>query len=265
MGNNILTSGGPFYALMLISLLLSCTPKKQLVSPDVGNEKRVSRAERVHIIGAVTQSQLYFTTFSGRAKSKVSINKDSYDVTANVRIERDKAIWISITALMGIEVGRVLITPDSVKIMNRLQAQYIRKPFDYIYKFTSRELDFSNLQDLLVGNVITQAIGRDVQVFTADAGSILRGQANDLLYLVQLDKNYRTVLTLMDEEGRNQRLEASYTSYSESAGQSFPNQVNISITADDLDLQSAMNYSRVAYNEALEMPFSIPSRYKEAQ
>ena len=263
MGNNILSKGS-FFCVVLLGAF-SCTPKKQLVSSVIGEEKRVSRAERVNIMSNVVQNQAYFTTFSGRAKSKISINKDTYDVTANVRIERDKAIWISITAIMGIEAGRVLITPDSVKVMNRLEAEYVRKPFDYIYNFTSRELDFSSLQDLLVGNVISRAIDRNADVSMTDAGGLLRGQANDLLFLVQLDRNYRTVLALLDEERRNQRLEASYANYSEFAGRWFPNQVNVSIAADGLDLRSEMSYNRVAYDEALEMPFNIPARYKEVQ
>ena len=263
MGNNILSKGIFFYVIILVAF--SCTPKKQLVSNVIGDEKRVSRAERVHVMSNVVQNQTYFTTFSGRAKSTIFINKDTYDVTANVRIERGKAIWISITAIMGIEAGRVLITPDSVKVMNRLEARYIRKPFDYIYNFTSRELDFSSLQDLLVGNVISQAVDGDTDVSMTDVGGVLKGQANDLLFLVQLDGNYRAILALLDEEGRNQRLEASYSNYSEFAGRRFPNQVNVSIAADGLDLRSEMNYSRVVYDEALEMPFNIPARYKEIQ
>lgn len=263
MGNNILSKGSFF--CVVVSVVFSCTPKKQLVSNVIGEEKRVSRAERVHIMSNVAQNQTYFTTFSGRAKSKISINKDTYDVTANVRIERDKAIWISITAIMGIEAGRVLITPDSVKVMNRLEAGYVRKPFDYIYNFTSRELDFSSLQDLLVGNVIAQAVDGDTDVSMTDVGGVLRGQSNDLLFLVQLDGNYRAVLALLDEEGRNQRLEASYANYSEFTGRRFPSQINVSLVADGLDVRSEMNYNRVAYDEALEMPFSIPARYKEIQ
>ncbi len=248
-----------------IVLLFSCTPKKELIATDGAAEKRVSRAERLQIMSGVVQNQAYFTTFNGRAKSKITVNRENYDVTANIRIERDRAIWISITAIMGIEAGRVLITPDSVKVVNRLQAEYIRKPFDYIHTFASKELNFSSLQDLLVGNVIPQAVGADTDVSTTDAGNLLRGQSNDLLFLVQLDANYRSVLTLLDEEGRNQRLEASYANYNELAGRLFPNQVKISIAADGLDLRSELNYSKVAYDEILEMPFSIPSRYKEIQ
>lgn len=263
MASNILSKGSFFCILAL--MMSSCTPKKQLVSHAIAEEKHVSRAERANIMSNVAQNQTYFNTFSGRAKSKISINKRTYDVTANVRIEHNKAIWISISAIMGIEAGRVLITPDSVKVINRLEAAYVSKPFDYIHNFTSRELDFSSLQNLLVGNVISQAVDRGTDVSMTEVGGLLRGQADELLFLVQLDGNYRPVLTLLDEDSRNQRLEASYANYGEFSGRRFPSQVNVSIVADGLDLWSEMNYSRVGYDEVLEMPFSIPARYTEVQ
>ncbi|WP_353125666.1 DUF4292 domain-containing protein [Parapedobacter pyrenivorans] len=228
-------------------------------------EKRVSRAERLNILSNIAQHQLHYVTFSGRAKSSIVINKDSYDVTANVRIEHSKAIWISITALMGIEVGRVLITPDSIKIINRLQSEYIQKPFEYLHNFTSDELDFSSLQHLLVGNVIGKENEEDTEVFKSDGGYLLRGDSNNLLYVAALDADYRTMQTSVDESRRGQRLRAFYSDYRKAVGYDFPHHVKISITAQNLDLRSDMNYSRVVYNEEVEMPFSVPSRYKEIQ
>ncbi|SEL58854.1 DUF4292 domain-containing protein [Parapedobacter koreensis] len=263
MRNSTLIRGTIFFIALVA--VVSCAPKKRLVTVGEKNERRVSRAERTNILDNVVQRELYFTTFSGRAKSQIVINKDNYDVTANVRIERDKAIWISVTALMGIEAGRVLITPDSVQIINRLQSEYMKKPFDYLHNFTSDELDFSNLQRLLIGNVIKQAVGHDTEVWAIDGNHLLRGQINNLMYAVQVDASYRTMSNSLNEVARRQRLEAHYANYQESGQLTFPYQVNISVTAEGLKLQSAMNYTRVAYDEVLSMPFDIPSRYKEIQ
>ena len=262
MRSNTLSKGAVFCVALAVSL--SCVSKKRL-APTGGTEKRVSRTERLTILDRVDQHQLHYATFSGRAKSSIVINKDSYDVTANVRIEHSKAIWVSITALMGIEVGRVLITPDSIKIINRLRSEYTRKPFGYLHDFTSDELNFSSLQHLLVGNVIGKENEVDIEVWESDGGYLLRRQLDDLLYTAHLDTNYRMMRTSMDEAGRGQRLDAFYSDYRESAGYVFPHRVKISITALKLNLRSDMNYNRVVYDEAVEMPFSVPSRYKEIQ
>ncbi len=39
-------------------------------------------------------------------------------------MEKDKAIFLSVAPFLGIEVARVLITPDTVKFINRLQSRF---------------------------------------------------------------------------------------------------------------------------------------------
>src|SRR5690606_18973953 len=70
---------------IVLGLVLSCSSKKSTIAIKEG-EKEVSRTARLNLIRQVTTHQLNFTTFSGRAKSKITVNRDRYDVTANVRI-----------------------------------------------------------------------------------------------------------------------------------------------------------------------------------
>ncbi|MFC3199238.1 DUF4292 domain-containing protein [Parapedobacter deserti] len=250
--------------LILLASVISCAPKKELANA-AASEKRASRTERSNVIGGVVKQQLHFTTISGRARSKVAINNDSYDVTATIRVERDKAIWISVTALMGIEVGRLLITPDSVKIINRLQSEYIKKPFNYLYHFSTEGLDFFNLQHILVGNVIGPVVDDDAEVWSLDGEYVLRNRIDEVSYTTQVNADYRPVILFMGEPLRNQRLEAFYADYRHADGRAFPHDMKLLITADKLNLRSEMRYTRVIFDDALEMPFSIPPRYNEVE
>ena len=45
-----------------------------------------------------------------------------YNVNANMRMYKDSVIWISVTAIFGIEGLRAYITKDSVKILNALNS-----------------------------------------------------------------------------------------------------------------------------------------------
>ena len=42
------------------------------------------------------------------------------DFNAFIRMRKDSVLWVSVNALLGIEAFRVLITPDSVKVINKL-------------------------------------------------------------------------------------------------------------------------------------------------
>jgi len=249
----------------VLALLLSCGPKKRIV-PSEGSEVKVSGAAKAAVMDHVAQQQLHYTTFSGRAKSAITINgKERYDVTANIRIERGEAIWVSLTALMGIEVARVFITPDSIKIINRVQSEYIKKPFAYLRNFTGRGLDFSSLERLLVGDVIGQIEGNDLAVWQGIDGYLLQRHTADLRYAVRVGNDHQNNYTSITAPARNQRLEAFYSDYEVVAGNSFPSKMEISIDSPHLMLQSEMKYSKMIYDEKIELPFTVPSRYTEVQ
>lgn len=252
------------YSLVLTWLLLACGPKKRTISG--GNETRISGTAKHMVMDQVARQQLHYTTFNGRAKSNLTINeKDRYDVTANVRIVHDEAIWISVTALMGVEVARVLITPDSIKVINRLTSEYVSEPFAYLRHFTGSGLDFKVLEQLLMGGVIDEIMGDDLEVWQGATGYTLQRQANDLQYVVRVGADYQNRYTSIAAPARGQHLEAYYADYGIAAGNSFPNQLEISIATPQLTLQSAMKYSKVVYNEKIELPFTVPSRYTEVQ
>ncbi len=68
-----------------------------------------------------------FTTFSAKINVDYQgTDGKKYDVNANLRMYKDSAIWISITAIFGIEGLRAYITKDSVKILNN-RIKYIRQ------------------------------------------------------------------------------------------------------------------------------------------
>ena len=67
---------------------------------------------------------LNFTTFYGRAKANYSSPKASGNATVYIKMRKDSIIWISITGPLNIEGARVLVTPDSVKIINKLGELY---------------------------------------------------------------------------------------------------------------------------------------------
>ena len=268
MASNISSRVVFLVGVLATSLVISCASRKAIVSHDGEALKTVSRAERVRVVNEVIQRQAYYTTFSGRAKSRITINgAETHDITANIRVERGKAIWISVTALMGVEVGRVLITPDSVKVLNRLRSEYLIAPFDTVSSFTGSYVSFANLESVIVGNVIDQALSKDADVLALPPGNVLRGTMEDasLSYQVQLNENYRPVSMSLQRLGYPHRMEAVYSGYQSVNGRTFPFETMFSIAASRWDVQAQMNYSRVAYDESLELPFSIPSSYKAIQ
>ncbi len=75
---------------------------------------------------------------------------------ANIRMKRDSIIWISISPALGIEVLRVMLTPDSVKYISRIpdQKHYFLGDFSVLSEVARIDLDFRMLQEILIGNAV---------------------------------------------------------------------------------------------------------------
>ena len=76
---------------------------------------------------------------------------------------KDSAIWLSANAILGIEAMRVLITRDSVKLLDKLNKVYTARSVDYLQDLTSLPLDLPTLQDLIIGNAVF--VGFTVPIF----------------------------------------------------------------------------------------------------
>jgi len=244
----------------LIIGVTSCRSKKNITT-NKGFE--ATAVDRSNVIKTFEVSNLNYHTFSGRAKAKVIMNNATHDVSATVRIQKDKAIWISVTALLGIEVARILITPDSVKILNKLQSTYVAKPFSYLYAYASEGITFDVLQDMLVGNISANLLKTNqVQVVSSEDDMQILGIKNDLTFSYGLNKTQRPFLFRLIENGANQSLEVSYRDYATIDGHTFPQSFNLQATGDQVKLVANLEYSKLQFNETVELPFAVPSRYK---
>lgn len=243
-------------------IFTSCKTKRKVALPSHDTPSEVSEASAASI-KTFELNNLDFHTFSGRAKTKIELDKKVHDVTLNIRIERNKAIWMSVSALLGVEVARVLITPDSVKILNKFQGEYIVKPFDYIYNYTNQGITFSTLQDLLMANVSSNLLRtQNVQVASASDEFIVVGIKEQLSYQYRINKENRPFNFILQEVGGMQNVEAFYGDYANTDGYNFPQNIALNIVGEDVSLKARLGYNRVSFNGNVEMPFSVSGRYK---
>lgn len=75
---------------------------------------------------------------------------------ANIKSKKDSVIWISISPALGIEMIRVMITPDSIKYISKIPENkyYYAEKLETLMDVAQVDFDFEMLQDILVGNAI---------------------------------------------------------------------------------------------------------------
>ena len=258
--------GNMLNKLLIICCLLvmvSCKAKKQLVAarPVANTPAKMIDNNK---LSAVKGNQVSFATFSGKAHAKLDIAGSSNDVTLNIRISSGQKIWVSVTAIAGIEVARALITPDSILVINKLQGLYVRQPFNYIYRYTSRQVDYKTLEAIFVGNAIPQLLNDNTQVQADSTGVKLLGNLQDLVYTMIIGSNMKVSETDLFDQSGGQSLQVNNADFIQNGNRAVPLQINMTTIVNTKKIQMNIHYNKVDFDLPLEFPFSIPSGYDPA-
>jgi hypothetical protein len=202
-------------------------------------------------------------TFSAKLKVHYegSDGKD-YEFNAFIRLQKDRVIWISINALLGIEAFRAIITPDSVKILNKLDKVYQLRSVSYLQEMSHLPFDFNTLQSVVLGNPIY--LDSNILYYRKDIQGI------SILSIGPIFRNYLTLnndLTLKHSilDDVDQMLARScditYGDFERVDTILFSTYRKIVISEKGrLDVE--MNFKNIRFNENLEFPFSVPKNYK---
>ncbi len=240
-----------------------CKSKKQVVVNRNGNATKTSSDAEARL-ASIRSRQLSFNTFSAKAKTNLDINGKANDVTLNIRINRDKKIWVSVTAILGVEVARALITPDSLLIVNKFDGVYLRKPFNYIHKFASRQVDYNTLQALLVGNAIPKLLNDSTKFVVTTPNMNASGVLDDLIYKLILGPDLRVTQTSLSNQQAQQSLQVTNNEFIKADERVVPSQIDIASVVKKQKIQVNLRYNKVEFDKQIDFPFSIPERYKPA-
>jgi hypothetical protein len=240
----------------------ACKAKKAVVAPAVTPAPVVgvtsNKAENIKLLKA---KDITFNTLAIKAKANLDFAGNKNGVTMNIRMERDKQIWVSITAsLLGLEVARAVITPDSIKVRNNIQSTYLKKPFNYAYKYTSKNVNFKMLQAIFAGNTIPNFTTELSNVTQQNGAWTISGEEGTLAFRVLFNE-------IMKENNLNdlksgQALKVAYGGYQQANDGLFPSSLTINSMAGTKRVNLQMDYTKVDRNIPLDFPFSVPKNYE---
>jgi hypothetical protein len=241
--------------------------KKDTVAVTITMPQREDTAKLVsELIQNIDRNKIEFNTFSAKIRVDYWNNKGKQpDFTANVRIKKDSLIWISIGDL-GFEGIRVLITKDSIRLLNKLENTYTQKPLSYVQEVSQIPFTFMDIQDLLVGNLIF--FNRDSITSYSKFNNSFSLLSVGALFknLVTINNEYHIEKSKLDDVNPllNRTCDLTYSEFENKSGVSFPVFREIFISQQTkLDIQ--MKFKDYKFNEELNFPFSIPKKFKRIQ
>lgn len=248
-------------------LIFGCKAKKQLIQATqpvaVVVDSAVAKTDdnKAEKIKLIQGQQINFNTFSGKARTHLEIDGKGYDVTLNIRIQKNKQIWVAITAIAGIEVARAVITPDSIKIINKLQSVYLKKPFSYVYQYTGRQISYKTVESLLIGNAVQEFISPDATMVSSGTNLIFSEILNDLSYQTMFGPNLKVVNLKLSNQKAAQKLDVNNSSFVQADNRILPSVIGISSVSGQNSIKADLHYIKTEFDQPLDTPFNEPKGY----
>jgi hypothetical protein len=232
----------------------------------------------------VMAHRFVFSKFSAKADVEyTNRNNESESFDVNMRICKDSVIWISITPLLGIEVARVLITPDSLRILDRLKKTCTTRDYSYLEDLLKTKVNFEIMQAVMVGNYFPYLKNEKLKSVYEDSTFLIlstmnKRQARRVMEekdvnkpIVQdfwIDSNFKIQKSKITDDKLDRTLEAVYSNFFEvnpeksTAGKNvLPKNIAVTVAAS-APLKIKVQFSKVTADDALSFPFTIPEKYK---
>lgn len=213
------------------------------------------------VLKKLNEGNADFNWLSSRVKVKFQNGKKTLGGVALLRIRKDSVIWASVSALLGIEIFRIEIRPDSVFIMNHLKKQYLQFPFSELQRYMSvPELNFQMLQNLLIGNpIFDMRRGYDAQISNKQI-LLTDNQQLEKRQLWIIPDNFRVSQVHFDRPANNQEFSIQYDGYEKYGGYFFPTRLKFLLAAPE-QLSFDMNFGKYTVNKPQNLNFEVPASY----
>ena len=207
------------------------------------------------------QNQLEFATLSGKVRIAYTNGEDAQSVAVSMRIKKDEVIWIS--APLG--VVKALITPERVSFYNRLENEYFDGDFSYLSSLLGTTVDFTMMQNLLLGNAILDLRDQKFSSAIASGNYALKPRKNNPLYkiLFQLEPKHFKVVDQQISQPEKDRLLTMAYSYQEVSGNVLPKDIGVVATDDSSTNTIDLEYKSMDFDKKLNFPYKIPKGFKE--
>lgn len=274
-----------FFFIAVIALafpfLNGCKPHQKLTTVQHQEAKidsvTANQFAAKQLLDSVISNQMTAEWISAKASVDADIVDDNKSFNVTVRIHKDSAIWVSINAILGVEAARVLITKDSLKLMDRIHNKFAVADYEYLAEILRIKVDYNTIQALLLGNFFGYRNETKFNsVYIEDKYYILSTLNKRKLRRSLEDKDpnkpivqdftidpltYRILSMNVEDDRISKTLHTEYSDFHATEKGLVPLKSDTKITADK-NISIKIEYTKFNLGEIEEMPFRIPNNYE---
>lgn len=248
------------FGLIFLLLLASC----KTVQPVLTEQKAKDTLSAETIVARHYQNAKLFSSLYFKASVHYEDDRDSQNMTAEIKIKKDEKILVSVRFL-GITMAKALITPTQVSYYEKMNGTYFEGDFSTLSSWLGTPLDYQSVQNLFLGRAFEDLRGKQLSA-SIDADKLYRIEDRSN---AQISKSFRFEsgqCRLKDQQfvqnAKQQSLQISYPGESAYGLLTLPTGIVLDALQPGSKMHLDIDFNHLTIDEDLSFPYSIPEGYK---
>ena len=252
--------------VLFVCLLAACKSPAGIATS--GSSAEIMKTEEA-FFASVLERTFQFNTLSARMRLEFSGQDMEFSSRVHLKMIHNDRLQLSIQPLLGIEMFRIEITNDSIKVIDRMNKRYIADSHDELRRETDIDFNFRNLQALFTNQVfvpgesdISAKYYRRFRITKGNNSAELKlKDKNGVSYTFTADSDEKLLSTYIGSTN-NSTLTWDYNDFQTINKQRFPMKMTACLSSGGNTQGTAtLTFSSPEIDSPLKTDFNIPAGY----
>jgi hypothetical protein len=253
----------PLWIGILLFQFLACKTKQQVVkSPVVVAPAKVENNNSMQLLlDKVTQSKFSMDAIKYSAEADYKDSKNAVTLNMEIVAKRGQYIWINAKAFGLVNVARIILKPDSVRIIDLVNKKYISASYNYLNRFIKAPVTFNEMQNLVFGNALFDPKLETTLVDTIQNRLQLTTKIDLLTQRILLNADLKAASVWLNEQGVSREMVIKYSDFESLGEKSIPADILINIEGEK-KVACHFTLSNFVTDVKQDPSFVVPKSYK---
>ena len=256
---------------MAIVVVAGCGSKRKVVKETPVAQNVVQQQEFLQKVSDNAQHARFITS---KVKFSVEVGAQQLTLTGNLKMKRDDVIRLQLMAFGFVEAGRLEFTKDYVLVMDRINKQYLKVPYQQLDFLRNSGLDFYALQALFWNELfqpgkqhITDELLKSYDTDMGGENAVISMESGKLSYRWLADKDNAQVnmanILYKDKFRGNYQLNWDYLDFKANGRKKFPMDHKVKFTTPDKEVKFEMVLNYMGADEDWETRTEVSGKYRQ--
>ena len=261
-------------AVVAVPLFLtSCHSSKKVVK-DVAQPVSAEQLEQSAFLEKVNDNSAKPQFVTSKLKFSIEYGPQQVSLTGNLRMKRDDVIQLQLMAFGFVEAGRIEFTKDYVLIIDRINKQFLKAPYNYVDFLRNSGINFYTLQALF-WNELFMPGRQKVDKTALEKFSANMDSEDVVISLDEVKMNYSLLannksgrikmanISYRDQLKGNTQLNWDYKEFSRMDKISFPSNMGVTLTMPEKEVKLGIRLNYLKNESDWATRTKVSDKYRE--